>query len=37
MLDDDLAKHKGGFSTGLRPDCARARFTEHVAPPPGSP
>ena len=35
-LDDYATKRKGGFSTGLCPDCARARFTEHVAPSPDS-
>ena len=31
-LDDYAAKRKSGVSTGLCPDCARARFPEHVAP-----
>ena len=36
-LDDYATKRKSGISTGLCPDCARARFPEHVAPPGGSP
>jgi len=36
-LDDYATKRKGGVSTGLCPDCARARFPEHVAPAAGSP
>ena len=36
-LDDYAAKRKGGFATGLCPDCARERFPEHVAPPASPP